>query len=133
MNAYGSVETEETQPTRTTREGVFAAGAFREPKDIPETVAEAAGAAAEVAAFLQGTVKTDTLSSTGTLAGTGTLSGTGGQKAVPGRAQADEHRDVSDEEPKVGVFVCECNGDLAPVGVAEVVEWAAGCPGVAAA
>jgi heterodisulfide reductase subunit A len=42
-------------------------------------------------------------------------------------------RDVSDDEPKVGVFVCECNGELAPVGVAEVVEWSAGVPGVAMA
>jgi heterodisulfide reductase subunit A len=109
LNEYGFAETEETQPTRTSRRGVFAAGAFREPKDIPETVAEAAGAAAEVAAFLQGTVEDERQKARYTI------------------------RDVSDEEPKVGVFVCECNGDLAPVGVAEVVEWAAGLPGVAVA
>ena len=42
-------------------------------------------------------------------------------------------RDVSDEEPKVGVFVCECNGELAAAGVPEVVAWAQGLPGVAVA
>ena len=52
LNDYGFAVTDGYQPTRTAQPGVFVAGAFREPKDIPETVAEAAGAAAEVAAFL---------------------------------------------------------------------------------
>ncbi len=42
-------------------------------------------------------------------------------------------RDVSDEEPKVGVFVCECKGELAPVGVPELAAWAKELPGVALA
>ena len=109
LNEYGFVVTSGYQPTSTTREGVFVAGAFREPKDIPETVAEAAGAAAEVAAFL-GRARKDATRHT--------------EQAL---------RDVSDEEPKVGVFVCECNGDLAPLGVGELVEWAEGLPGVALA
>jgi heterodisulfide reductase subunit A len=109
LNDYGFAVTDTYHPTRTTREGVFVAGAFREPKDIPETVAEAAGAAAEVAAFLQGTT------------------------ADEGPRTNDNLRDVSDEEPKVGVFVCECNGDLRAVGVPDVVAWAQALPGVALA
>ena len=54
LNDYGFAQTDGYRPTRTAAAGVFVAGAFREPKDIPETVAEAAGAAAEVAAFLHG-------------------------------------------------------------------------------
>jgi heterodisulfide reductase subunit A len=42
-------------------------------------------------------------------------------------------RDVSDEEPRAGVFVCQCNGDLAPVGVPDLVAWAQALPGVALA
>jgi len=94
---------------------VFVAGAFREPKDIPETVAEAAGAAAEVAAFLRGARG----------------AGPAGGEAIPDTQQA--LRDVSDEEPKVGVFVCACNGELAAVGVPALVAWAEGLPGVALA
>ena len=55
LNDYGFAAdaTATTRPAQP-QPGVFVAGAFREPKDIPETVAEAAGAAAEVAAFLHG-------------------------------------------------------------------------------
>jgi heterodisulfide reductase subunit A len=111
LNGYGFAESEGYHPTRSGRAGVFVAGAFREPKDIPETVAEAAGAAAEVAAFLEGATK---------------------DERPRGEAKG-EIRDVSDEEPKVGVFVCECNGELAAAGVPEVVAWAGGLPGVAVA
>jgi heterodisulfide reductase subunit A len=106
LNEYGFAVTGGYEPTRSSREGVFVAGAFREPKDIPETVAEAAGAAAEVAAYLRG----------------------GSQAAV--RESQPAVRDVTEEEPRVGVFVCECNGELGAVGVPEVVAWAEGLPGV---
>jgi heterodisulfide reductase subunit A len=115
LNEYGFARTDPYHPTRTARPGVFVAGAFREPKDIPETVAEAAGAAAEAAAFLKGIG----------------ASGSGGAK-VPLPAKI-ELRDVSDEEPRVGVFVCECNGELAPLDLPEVVGWTRGQPGVALA
>ncbi|HID85957.1 MAG TPA: CoB--CoM heterodisulfide reductase iron-sulfur subunit A family protein, partial [Anaerolineae bacterium] len=57
LNEHGFCHTDEFSPVETTRPGVFVAGAFREPKDIPDTVAEAAGAAAQVAAFLQAAVR----------------------------------------------------------------------------
>jgi heterodisulfide reductase subunit A len=106
LNEVGFAATDGYHPTRTGREGVFVAGAFREPKDIPETVAEAAGAAAEVAAFLAGTAKGE------------------------GRGTEEKLRDVSEEEPRIGVFVCECNGALAAVGVPELVSWVGSRPGV---
>jgi heterodisulfide reductase subunit A len=106
LNEYGFAVTDGYHPTRTSREGVFVAGAFREPKDIPETVAEAAAAAGEVAAYLRG-----------------------GSQAAGGGSPATL-RDVTEEEPRVGVFVCECNGELGAVGVPEVVAWAEGLPGV---
>ncbi len=40
---------------------------------------------------------------------------------------------MSEEQPRVGVFVCECDGELAPLDVDQVVTWAQGLPGVAAA
>jgi heterodisulfide reductase subunit A len=110
LNAYGFAQTDGYAPARTSRAGVFVAGAFREPKDIPETVAEAAGAAAEVCACLQGS------------------------PAQPVASQATyAPRDVSDEEARVGVFVCECEGELAAVHPAQVAAWAGDLPGVALA
>jgi heterodisulfide reductase subunit A len=122
LNEYGFAQTDGYRPLETAREGVFVAGAFREPKDIPETVAEAAGAAADVAAFLQ-------------------APGAPWHRAPEPQAAVPERRDVSDEEPRVGVFVCACDGGppgspgrgLAPLGVPELVAWAAGQPEVALA
>ncbi|MBN2542603.1 CoB--CoM heterodisulfide reductase iron-sulfur subunit A family protein [bacterium] len=48
LNEYGFCETEEMNPTATSVPGIFVAGAFREPRDIPETVVEASSAAADV-------------------------------------------------------------------------------------
>jgi heterodisulfide reductase subunit A len=116
LNEYGFALTTGYHPTRTSQPGVFVAGAFREPKDIPETVAEAAGAAAQVAAFLQDRT-TDSQ-----------------QLRTDDRPQTiDQLRDVSDEEPKAGVFLCECNGELAPLAPAKVATWARQLPGVALA
>jgi heterodisulfide reductase subunit A len=119
LNEYGFAATDGYHPMQTARPGVFVAGAFREPKDIPETVTEAAGAAAEVASSLHEA-----------------RDQAGPESRIPNLESPipnPQPRDVSDEEPKVGLFVCQCNGDLAPVGVAEVVDWAQELPGVAVA
>ena len=109
LNDYGFARTGAYLPTHTNRIGLFVAGAFREPKDIPDTVAEAAGAAAQVAAFLQ--------------AGA----------ARPAPAAAPRLRDVADEEPRVGVFLCDCQGELDPIGPAQLLAWTRSLPGVALA
>jgi heterodisulfide reductase subunit A len=109
LNDYGFARTGPYHPTHTNRPGLFVAGAFREPKDIPDTVAEAAGAAAQVAAFLQ--------------AGS----------ARPAPNTVPHLRDVSDEEPRVGVFLCHCNGELDPIGLPQLLEWTRSLPGVALA
>jgi heterodisulfide reductase subunit A len=123
LNDVGFALTPGYHPTHTSRAGVFVAGAFREPKDIPETVAEAAAAAAEVAAFLQDTGKARAQESLQHTAGI----------APAGRSEEGSVRDVSEEEPRVGVFVCECNGDLAALDLAELVAGAQRLPGVALA
>ena len=94
LNDVGFLPSDGYHPTRTTRPGLFVAGAFREPKDIPDTVAEAAAAAAEVAAFLRQTV--------------------GPPQPVPAAPQppVSNGRNVADEPPRTGVFFCSCNGEL---------------------
>jgi heterodisulfide reductase subunit A len=118
LNEYGFARTDGYHPTHTDQPGVFVAGAFREPKDIPETVAEAAGAAAAAAGYLAARTRAP---------------GEEGRATDVGRQPAAGLRDVSDEEPRVGVFVCDCNAELAPVGVPELAAWAKDLPGVALA
>ncbi|HID63417.1 MAG TPA: CoB--CoM heterodisulfide reductase iron-sulfur subunit A family protein, partial [Anaerolineae bacterium] len=93
QNEYGFAVTGDFTPTLASRPGVFVGGAFREPKDVPETVIEAAAAAAEVARLLAN------------------LQPPISNPQLP----TFNLRDVSDEEPRVGVFVCNnelCNGGL---------------------
>jgi len=108
LNEYGFAEPPPFQPGRTTRPGIFVAGTFSEPKDIPETVIEASCAAAQASVLLADV--------------RGTL--------VEERVWLEE-RDVSREPPRVGVFVCHCGINIgAVVNVPEVVEYVTSLPDV---
>ena len=86
----------------TTRPGVFVAGTFAGPKDIPETVIEASAAAGYVSRLL-GDAR-DTLTDT--------------PLVVP-------ERDVAGEAPRVGVFMCNCGINIGSViNVPDVVAYA---------
>jgi heterodisulfide reductase subunit A-like polyferredoxin len=115
LNEYGFAEPPPYRPGQTARpdgsiaDGIFVAGAFSEPKDIPETVIEASCAAAQASALLA--------DARGTL--------------TEAHVWPDE-RDVSDEPPRVGVFVCHCGINIGSVvDVPEVIEYAADLPYVA--
>lgn len=108
LNEWGFAEAPPHHPAHTSRPGIFVAGSFGEPKDIPETVVEASCAAAEASALLA--------------AGRGTLTR---QVVFP------PERDVSEEAPRVGVFVCHCGINIGGVvRVPEVVAYARSLPGV---
>jgi heterodisulfide reductase subunit A len=96
------------EPLGTSRPGVLVCGTFTEPKDIPETVMQASGAAASAMAMLA--------EARGTLVA---------PKLYP------PEKDVSGEEPRIGVFVCHCGRNIGGVvNVPEVVEYARGLPNV---
>ena len=46
LNHFGFCRTDRLAPMAASRPGIYVAGAFQEPKDIPESVAQASGAAA---------------------------------------------------------------------------------------
>jgi heterodisulfide reductase subunit A2 len=98
MNQWGFAKTEELHPLETSRPGVFTAGALQEPKDIPDTVMQASGAAAKAMALLA--------------SGRGTKVKT---KVYP------PERDITDEPPRIGVFVCHCGSNIASVVDVEAV------------
>jgi heterodisulfide reductase subunit A len=108
LNKYKFCETETFSPMETSKPGIFTCGAFSAPKDIPESVAQASGAAAKAMSIIA--------SERGTLT---TL------KEYPAQ------RDVSKEEPRIGVFVCHCGINIGGVvNVPAVVEYAKTLPNV---
>lgn len=108
LNELGFARTDPYKPAQTTRPGVFVAGSFAEPKDIPESVMEASCAAAQVSALLS--------------ASRGTLTR---MPVYP------PEREVNDEPSRTGVFICHCGINIGSVvDVPSVVEHARSLPGV---
>jgi len=108
LGRYGFAETSSFEPVNTSRAGVYVCGAFQGPKDIPESVMEASASAGAVSASLA--------------AARHTLTKT---YARP------EERDITEEEPRVGVFVCHCGINIGGVvNVREVKEYAKSLPHV---
>jgi len=108
LNRYKFCQTNAFSPVETSKPGIFVCGTFPSPKDIPESVAQASGAAAKAASLIS--------SERGTL--------TTVKKYPP-------ERDVSGEEPRIGVFVCHCGINIGGVvSVPEVVEYVKKLPNV---
>jgi heterodisulfide reductase subunit A len=87
LNPQGFCETREFYPAETSVNGVFVGGAFRGPRDIPETVVEGSSAAAMVASFLS---------------------------SVPSRRQREYPVEgaLGEEIPRIGVFICHQGEEL---------------------
>ncbi len=108
LNPHQFAETTTFAPVSTNRQGVYLCGVFQGPKDIPNSVMEASAAAA---------------ASGQTLADArGTMTRT---KDLP------PEKDFSEEEPKVGVFVCNCGINIGGIAdVPAVRDYAASLPHV---
>jgi heterodisulfide reductase subunit A len=126
LNEFGFCLTDRFAPHETTRPGVVVGGAFREPKDIPETVVEAAGVVGEAAKQVAGH-RSQVSSLRSQVAGHRS-------QVTSRKSQVAGERDVRDEEPRVGVFVCTCRGQVSEVvDVGAVAEYAERLSGVALA
>jgi heterodisulfide reductase subunit A len=102
------VKTGAFSPVATSRKGIYVCGAFSEPKDIPYSVMEASASACEA--------KSDLSAARGTMVK---------EKTYP------EEKDVTSEEPRIGVFVCNCGTNIGGiVDVPKVAEYARTLPGV---
>ncbi len=108
LDEYGFCHTTLFNPLETSRPGIYAVGPFREPKDIPEAVIEASGAAAAAAARLGAARFTLTVT-----------------------PEFPPERDVRGEEPRIGVFVCHCGSNIGGyLNVPGVAGYARTLPGV---
>ncbi len=99
-------DTESFHPVTTSKEGIYVCGAFQSPKDIPQSVIEASGAAAEAGALLSKARNTLTK-----------------EKVIP------KETNIVGERPRIGVFVCNCGINIsAVVDVPAVRDYAASLP-----
>jgi len=108
LDQHGFAATLPLAPVETSKPGVYVCGPFASPKDIPETVMEASAGAAKAMALLteqRGTLIT--------------------HKEYP------PEKDVTGQEPRIGVFVCHCGRNIGGVAdVPDVVEYAKTLPNV---
>ena len=108
LNSHGFNKTIDSNPMLTNLPGIFVSGAFQGPTDIPESVFSASGAGSQTGELLD--------YRRGKLAR---------ERVYP------EERDVSSEEPKIGVFVCHCGANISSiVNVPNTVEYALTLPNV---
>ena len=109
LNRYRFVHTDEVAPVATSVPGIFVAGVIQGCKDIPQSVMEASAAACHAAVTLadaRGTLVT--------------------QRSFPAE------KDVQTQEPRIGVFVCNCGVNIGGFAdVPAIAEYARRLPHVA--
>lgn len=108
LDEYGFFESNDTltAPMDSTKPGIFLAGCAQSPKDIPDSVSQASGAASRALMPLLDRVR-------------------------KGRIKREDERDVSREEARVGVFVCHCGKNIGNyLDVKDIKGSVKGVPGV---
>jgi heterodisulfide reductase subunit A len=110
MNAHRFLKTGSFNPVTSSKPGIYVCGLLESPKDIPETMVQASAAACMASQWL---------------------------KASEGPEEEEEEealppeRDVGLEEPRVGVFVCDCGYNIGGViDVPQLVDYALRLPQV---
>jgi len=108
LNRYNFIDTNPFAPVATSRPGVYACGILQGPKDIPSSVIEASAAAGAAGADVAAARGSDTRS-----------------------LDIPDEINVSAEEARIGVFVCNCGINIGGVvDVPAVREYAAGLANV---
>jgi heterodisulfide reductase subunit A-like polyferredoxin len=106
-NQYGFCDTEYFRPLETSKSGIFVAGALESPKDIPDTVAQASGAASKASAMVVS------------------------ERSTTGAEDGYLPEIDVDEEPRIGVFCCHCGVNIGSVvDVPGLAEFAMTLPNV---
>lgn len=108
LNSYDFCKIDPVNPVTTNVPGIFVSGGFQGPMDIPESVFSASGAGSRIGEILN--------YRRGNLAK---------ERKYP------VERDVSEEEPRIGVFVCHCGANIGRiVDVPDTVEYCKTLPNV---
>ncbi|RPJ15465.1 MAG: FAD-dependent oxidoreductase, partial [Deltaproteobacteria bacterium] len=108
LNSHGFCKTTPSNPMQSTTPGIFVSGAFQGPTDIPESVFSASAAGSQCGELLD--YRRGKLTK---------------ERVYP------LEKDLSKEEPRIGVFVCHCGANIGRVvGVPSTVEYALTLPNV---
>ncbi len=106
LTAGNFCKTDTFDPVATSKKGIYVCGAFQGPKDIPQAVVDASAAAAAAGEILSSARNTETKT----------------PEVIP-------ETNVTNERPRVGVFVCRCGINIAGVvDVPSVAEYAKTLP-----
>ncbi|MBE0480263.1 MAG: FAD-dependent oxidoreductase, partial [Dehalococcoidia bacterium] len=106
LDRFGFCQTDELQPNMTSKPGIYVAGVFDAPMDIPESVMHGSSAASLAS---------------------GAIAEARGSMVV--EKEYPPEIDVSGQEPRIGVFVCRCGTNIARVvDVPSVAEYARSLP-----
>jgi heterodisulfide reductase subunit A len=100
LNEHNFAQTGSFNPVSASKPGIYICGLFEGPKDIPETMVQASAAASNAATDL-----------------------TALRVVTDGTEDLPPEREVVGEEPRIGVFVCDCGLNIG--GVVNVEEVAA--------
>jgi heterodisulfide reductase subunit A-like polyferredoxin len=108
LNKYNFIDTAPFSPVATSRPGIYTCGILQGPKDIPASVTEASAAASAAGADVAAARGKDTR-----------------VREIP------DEIDISEEEARIGVFVCNCGINIGGVvDVPAVKEYAESLPHV---
>ncbi|UCE36750.1 MAG: CoB--CoM heterodisulfide reductase iron-sulfur subunit A family protein [Thermoplasmata archaeon] len=108
LNDFDFCNTTIFSPISTNKPGIYVCGVFQDPKDIPDSVAQASGAATKVSSIIAS--QRNTLTTV---------------KEYP------PEKEVGEEEPRIGAFICHCGINIGGVvNVPKVVEYAKTLPNV---
>lgn len=108
LESHNFAHVDETNPMVTNKPGIYVSGAFQGPIDIPESVFSASGAGSQIGELLD--YRRNQLTR---------------ERIYP------EERDVSQEEPRIGVFVCHCGANISSiVDIPSTVEYCKSLPNV---
>jgi len=108
LTDHGFAKLNPLNPMETTRPGIYVTGGFQGPIDIPESVFSASGAGSQIGEMIgyrKGNLSTE--------------------RIYP------EERDCTQEEPRIGLFVCHCGANISRVvSIPETVEYGKTLPNV---
>jgi heterodisulfide reductase subunit A-like polyferredoxin len=108
LNHYNFAKSDPFKPVETSKSGIYTCGVFQGPKDIPGSVTEASAAACLAGADLSESRGIDTPV-----------------------VEVPEQKDIAGDDPRIGVFVCNCGINIGGVvDVPAVQEYAATLPNV---
>jgi heterodisulfide reductase subunit A len=107
LNECGFSKATSFTPVSTSRAGIFVAGTFSGPKDIPETVMEASGSVSSASSLLMRFPVKEI------------------------KEELPQEIDIEGQPPRIGVFICRCGINIAAtVDIAEAVKYASTLGGV---